>query len=198
MTFEEELEKAKYEHRLEIQRIVIDKVLFGIALLLLGAVINFGVEAYKSDEVEKKFRLEQQYKAAIELQQYAGSMLSNYSRSIAVQYDHKDFAVAHERLLESYVKSSNSVSFFFGEEFARANQLMVHMHLGLIKVDPKERRGFHELGVLVHGYHAEKLALELGIDREEKHGHLTVPKFNPDDAPEKLLVKLRNLWFSLP
>jgi len=60
-------EEAKYLHKLELRKIVIDKLLFGVLIALIGLVANIVLENYRSDLAKQKFILEKQFEAIREI-----------------------------------------------------------------------------------------------------------------------------------
>lgn len=63
MDFELEKQKASYIHKLEIRKLILDKLLFGFIIVALGFVANFFVEHYRSQSIKDRFVLEKRLEA---------------------------------------------------------------------------------------------------------------------------------------
>jgi len=63
MELQTEKEKAKYVHNLELRRLIVDKLLFGAVVVLIGGIANLLIENYKNDLSKERFIVERQYEA---------------------------------------------------------------------------------------------------------------------------------------
>jgi hypothetical protein len=81
MTLDEEKLKLDYEHRLQAQRIVIEKGLLGILLAIAVLAANMLIENFKSDLSRQRFLLE--------------------SRLVALQALRESYSVLSDHMLEA-------------------------------------------------------------------------------------------------
>ena len=61
MSIEEEKEKLRYAHLLELRKSFFDKILLGIILGLFGIIANLYIDVHKSELVSERFKLEVRY-----------------------------------------------------------------------------------------------------------------------------------------
>ncbi len=67
MTLEEEKAKARFEHRLAVRRLMLDKLVVGLIILGLGYFASIAVERYKAAEAGRQFLLEKRFEAVKEI-----------------------------------------------------------------------------------------------------------------------------------
>lgn len=193
-----DLEKIRLEHKLHVRRIILDKVLIGVVILIIGAVANYTLERYKSKETERRYRLTEQYKAALSVYEKAGALFTYYSQYSDDHVDAAQFKITHKAHIASFAKSVNEVDFLFSHQFTDINQLVLHVHLGLVddRIPDSERKDFHSLSILLFEIYKEKLAEEIGVDRDQKYTYIETIEMSPEDNPAEFLKKLRTLWIS--
>jgi hypothetical protein len=63
MDLNDEKEKAKFIYGLELRKLVLDKCLFGLIIVLLGVLANVAFERYRSSLNEQRFLLEKRLEA---------------------------------------------------------------------------------------------------------------------------------------
>ena len=63
MNLDEEKEKARFVYRLELRKIIVDKMLFGVILVIFGMITNILIENYRSDLTKDQFLLEERLNA---------------------------------------------------------------------------------------------------------------------------------------
>lgn len=188
------------EHKLHVRRIVLDKVLIGILIIIVGAVANYTLEKYKSKETERRYRLTEQYKAALTVYEKAGALHTHYSQYCDDQKGHSEFIASHKVHLDKFANAVNSVDFLFSHKFTDVNQLFLHVHLGLVddRIPVSGKKEFHDLAILLFERYKEELSEEIGIDRQKKYNDLRVLKMSSTDNPAAFVLKLKKQWISSP
>lgn len=63
MTIEPDKQKALFTHKLEIRKLIYDKVLFGLIILVIGFMANLLIEQYRSKSIKDRFILEKRLEA---------------------------------------------------------------------------------------------------------------------------------------
>ena len=90
------------------------------------------------------------------------------------------------------------MDFLFSRQFTDINQLILHVHLGLVdsRIPESERKGFHELSIKLFEIYKEKLAEEIGVDRDRKYVDIEIIEMSSEDNPAEFLKNLKTLWIS--
>ena len=136
----DKLEEIHLSHKLELRRIVIEKVFFGILLLLGALFANVLLEGYKSNEVKERFLIEQRLESAREI-------LSAHSNTTALIYPLLAKICSGDRIepddLENILVSArnfqaaiNSNTVLFGSDYEDVAHRTLNIHRGFAAVPP--------------------------------------------------------------
>ncbi|MCP4269078.1 MAG: hypothetical protein GY777_26475 [Candidatus Brocadiaceae bacterium] len=63
MDLNDEKEKAKFIYKLELRKLLIDKMLFGAIIVLIGVSANIVLERYRSGLTQERYLIEKKFKA---------------------------------------------------------------------------------------------------------------------------------------
>jgi hypothetical protein len=143
MTFQQEKLKIRYEHKLQVWRIVIEKALLGILLALGALAANVIMENYRSDLSRQRFLLESRLTALQALRESC-SPLTNHTWRLA--QDKKGTAeklslATYEEDLEKFMHLANMWNLLFSVRFNEAIERHFWTHQamarGLCEVKPE-------------------------------------------------------------
>lgn len=129
MTLEEEKLKVSYEHRLQLWRIVIEKVLLGILLGLVVLAADMLMEQFRSNLSRERFLLESRLTALQALRQ-SYSSLSTHMWYVA--HEKKELSekrlLAHGKNLDDFMHVANKWSLLFSERFTKGIDQHIWLH----------------------------------------------------------------------
>jgi hypothetical protein len=138
MTLQEEKEKALFEHRLEMRRVLIEKVLLGVLIGIAALLANVLMERFKSDLSQERFLLEARMAAVKDLRE-SYSSLNNYV--LRVKDETKPAEVtklrkAHAAELEKFGNLINRSGWLFSSESADAVARHGYIHTAISRGKP--------------------------------------------------------------
>lgn len=87
MELSDEKEKAQFAHKLEIKRIIIDKLLIGVIIFLCGFAANIALENYRNKLTTQKFFLEKKLDAIQAVSDAYSKMYDEYDRFTIQAYE---------------------------------------------------------------------------------------------------------------
>ena len=80
MEISDEKEKILYEHKLTVRRIIIEKILFLIAVIIVGFIANIMIEQYRQHQTQQRFFLEKKFDAVTNLRKDYATMLNFFGK----------------------------------------------------------------------------------------------------------------------
>ncbi len=135
MTLDEEREKANHAHNLEVKRILLDKLLFGVLIVLTGLIANMIFEGYKSDLAKTQFLLERRLEALKDLR-VSFSKLSHHAFAEAFDAGAPQ-AEAYAQEVGAFFHLINRWAFLFSEDFNRDLTHHAWIHQAIAAPDVK-------------------------------------------------------------
>lgn len=127
-TLDQEKEKLNFEHKLEIRRILIEKFLIAVILLIAAFLANMLVEKYKNNLIEKRFLLEKRLVAIDKLRGIYSELNIYFFRNAKMNdMTDKDWSDYNLKVLE-FGNYFNKVSVLFDErhEVRVQGHLLIH------------------------------------------------------------------------
>ena len=136
MNMSQEKDKILYEHKLTLRRIIIEKAIFLIVVIILGFIANILIERFREQQVQQRFFLEKKFDAIAALRNDYGRMIKLFSRfsfsqkkgELALPTDYKDQYLSS---FENLCDTQNHLGAILSDDFTE--QLLYHswIHLGI-------------------------------------------------------------------
>lgn len=166
-----EREKIEFEHRLKKRRIILDKALWAVVVVILGITANVVFENYKAGLVRERFFLERRYDAVQSIQDAFGDLFLNfdkftvYSKQFEIPPDYKEH---YRRALYNFIKVTNESSILLSEDCDRSAQYLILIFSGFFEKDVAKCRKYKEFGSDVGGWFMDNLLTDLGFKSTKK------------------------------
>jgi hypothetical protein len=119
MSVREEKAKLDYSHRLEMRRMLIDKLLIGALIVLTGLIANMVVEGYKSEMTKSQFLLDKRLTALKEMR-VVYSRLTKHANDLiySTKPDARpEFLKEYSKDVVAFIDIGNAWGFLFSERF---------------------------------------------------------------------------------
>jgi hypothetical protein len=137
MNINVEKAKAKFVYGLELRKIILDKVLFGILLLIFGMVTNVLLENYRNNLTKERFLLEQQLDAINNIKSAHDELVDIFDTA-TVGTHIKDKPISDEvkkqfqKKLDTFILQTNKFNVLFPKNFDRQMTFFVWSYSGSI------------------------------------------------------------------
>jgi hypothetical protein len=173
MNIDFEKEKAKYQHKLELFRLIIDRLLMGIILVGLGFAFNIALEDYKRKQTEQQFYLEKKFEAVNAIRTaYMKVFNAYYVSTIADKDKSKAFFFRKEPNIEyfdaivNFNETMTKYDIVLSERFfelAQANSVILE---GMYYKEPTQRYEYREFLYHIGEILTDQCRIELGLSSE--------------------------------
>jgi hypothetical protein len=133
MTIDESKEIAKFEHSLSVKRIIYEKVLLGLVLVLLAYIGNIYLENYKSTLTTQRFLLESRLTALKELQASHSVLTEKTLQVLAAHTDDMEWdKQSYQLSVLDFERTLNKWKLLFSKDFdiKATRHIWFHQALG--------------------------------------------------------------------
>lgn len=171
MGFSSEKEKVKFEHKLKIRRIILDKTLWGIVFIILGITANIVLEKYKADLTSERFFLEKKYDSALIMQKAMANLINQFQVYTLMNKKTdlpKDYLKKYSDSLLDFVETQNKSYLLFSEDYGKSSQYFILIFNQIILKDVSKWKAYREFLYDVAGWFHDTLCRELGLKSTNK------------------------------
>jgi hypothetical protein len=163
MDLEQEKEKARYEHRLEVRKIVIDKVLLGIIVLALGFFADMAIENYRRHSTEQQFFLEQKLDALKNIRKAYAAMNDAFDAFTLLNSTPEDYRQTFRNAIDSYNLATIEYGTLLSPQYLRNLDYHLWMYQAMDFEDVATQKQYREF--IYDLYHQFQVLskIELGI-----------------------------------
>jgi hypothetical protein len=162
-----EQEKTLYAHKLDVRKLVIDKLLIGALLIIVGFAANFTIEQYRARSTKERFLLEKKLEAMQLINQDYFSMHQTFI-SLAQK---EDLIQGHYTLLNKKLNSFISVwtnnNVISSTHFSKQMEYMTWLYTALFKKDLANMRVYRVFFFDVYATFNSLVREEMGFPRNE-------------------------------
>jgi len=203
-----EKEKAKYIHKLELRRLIIDKILFGVIIVLIGLAANFILEQYRSKLTKQRFILEKRLEAINSIKEAYEDMhnlwdvftltCNKVPPALPVNYKEQ-----YEEKINNFLLQSNRWNLLFSKEFGDKLGYYVWIHTAANYMDIKnfcrlkeEVRNKHRAFIVyLHEQFLSLCQAYLGLQGEKGQVQFTLEEWPHEKADRLGAVKFYEVNF---
>ena len=163
-----------FEHRLQLKRIIIDKVLLGLVLASFALLSDFLIEGYKSNEARNRFILEQRVASLKAIRQNFSEAAHDVSSlsGLACQkkeISNSDVDAAAEKARMFLVSISDNNMLLSGG-FSEVGVSMANIQLGILGNLSSKECLYRNFVSDVNVHFSRALRDELGLDKSDEKG----------------------------
>jgi hypothetical protein len=161
-----EIEKAEFEHKLKVRQIILDKMLWGVVVIILGITANIVLERYKANLTNEKFFIEKKFDAVLNIQDAFSELLGKFERFTLTDERFglpKDYSQIYADSLSNFVIKLNKSHLLLSEDFKQCAQYFIFIFSGFNQKDISKCRNYREFAYDVSGWFNEALLRELGF-----------------------------------
>ena len=174
MDLDSEKEKARYSFKLEIIKVVTDKLLLGLVLGLIGFAFNLALENYKTIQIERQFYLEKKLAAINTINEAYQRVITSYSMIILPDNDKaKPLLEASNEQESEYYKSvislANTASrngILLSKKFSKLAQIQILIFEGIYYKDRAKRGDYFNFILHLTDMFTNHLIVEMGQPSE--------------------------------
>jgi hypothetical protein len=189
----QEKEKAKYIHRLEVRRLILDKVLFGIVLIAIGLMANMFIEQYRSNLTEQRFFLVKKYQAVEEIRKAYGELFEltdSYTLDVTAYVLPEDYRSSFKQSIDNLTLIYNKWNMLLPKEFNDEINYHVWLYLGVFYKDIANfRKGKYgditQHRLFLNDLHEQLIVAckdVLGVKEHTSQGVFTLKKISFEEA----------------
>jgi len=159
-----EKEKARYTHKLEIRKLVIDKIILGAIIVALAFVGNMLFEKYRSSLTEQRFFLEKKFDALNQVRREFSEMLQLFSFCTrkSAQEPPKDYQKKFHQSIEDAVLAVNSASLLLPLELEKELEFNIWIHSAIHFKDVAKCKDYREFVSYLFDQFMNSLKIEAG------------------------------------
>lgn len=172
MDIQLEKEKASYIHKLEIRKLIIDKLFFGFIILVIGFTANFLLEHYRSRSTRERFVLEKRLEAVQKVSQ-AYMNMHNAFDSITLKTSMTD---EDKKLLDGatqkYIDLWTEWSVILSKKYRRELDYITWIYIGLKSHDLQTMQGYRKYLIDLYYKFNAMCQEELGLLEEAEFATL--------------------------
>ena len=115
---DDDKEKARYLYRLELRKLIVDKLFLGLILVVLGYVANITIEEYRAKSARDVFLLQKRLEAVTAVRAAYADMFDNFdSFTLLGTPLPKDYRKQYKKSIDAFSVSQNRWSTLFPPEF---------------------------------------------------------------------------------
>ncbi|MFH0957461.1 MAG: hypothetical protein V1897_02040, partial [Pseudomonadota bacterium] len=173
MDLDTEKEKAKYLHKLELVRLIIDRLLIGLILVAIGFGFNLALEDYKRKQIEHQFYLERKLEAVNSIREayikafntYYWTTISDKDKAKSLLFRGEPDTEYHNTIvnLGLAVSKYNILLSRYFFDLATANTIMLE---GIYYKEPLKRIEYREFVYHLAQVFSNQSRIELGLSPE--------------------------------
>lgn len=123
--------KALFVHRLELRKLVVDKILLGLVVLVLGFMANLLLERYKSQSIQERFLLEKRLEAVQNVSQAYMGMHNAFDRITLQPALAADDPARLEQATQAYIDAWTEWGIILSRTFRLQQDYITWIYLGL-------------------------------------------------------------------
>jgi hypothetical protein len=143
MDIEMEKQKLKYAFRLDMKKMIVDKLLLGLVILTVGFFANMAIERYRSSLTEAKFLLEKRLEAVQAICKAYSDMFNTYDEATVVRKPVKKVKERFVRQTSSFQESATRWGVTLSKEFSLQLNYFAWIYIALQEhLDTEKYRDF--------------------------------------------------------
>jgi len=131
--------KLLLDHRLQVRRLLLDRVLIGLLLVILGFVSSFLLEKYKAQSTQSQFFLEKRLGAATDIRAKLSKVTGAYFAASTAPCQGRPISPkevqALRAVLAQLIEALNSSAILLATDYSNSANLVVNVFVG-IAADP--------------------------------------------------------------
>jgi len=202
MTLDEEKEKARYIHNLGIKKLIIDKLVFGLVVVILGFIASMFIENYKnklalyiedhrSQLISDRFFVQKKYEAVTKIWDAHSDMLYNFDR---FAYKHNDnlpqnYAVKYKESIINAMNLNNELQCLMSTGFDKKAHRYIALHLGVHKNDFSNWRNYGPFLESMSFRFLNELKKEVGLKYDEKSLTFKIDYRSLEDQNQRSIIE---------
>src|SRR5712692_7139337 len=132
-----EKEKARYVHRLEVRKLIIDNLFLGLILFALAFVANMAIERYRSESTREAFLLQKRLEAVSAVRAAYAQMFDNFD-SFTLNREGsrpRDYRERYSKSISAFALSQDRWSTLLSPEFNAQLDFHLWAHLAFLARD---------------------------------------------------------------
>ena len=187
-----EKEKAKYIHKLDLRRLIVDKILFGMIIVLIGLIANVIFEQYRSKLIEQRFILEKRLEAINSIKEAYEDMHNLWDIFTLMNETTlpKNYKEIYKEKINNFLLQSNRWNILFPKEFDDNLTYYAWIHSAIDESDivnyliiPKELLNRHRTFlVCLRGQFLSLCREYLGLQDEEDTDQFKLVEWSYEEA----------------
>src|SRR5712692_6501593 len=132
-----EKEKARYVHRLEVRKLIIDKLFLGLILFALAFAANMAIERYRSESTREAFLLQKRLEAVSAVRAAYAEMYDNFDSFTVIRKGErpKDYRERYNESIDAFALSQSRWSTLLSPEFNAQLDFHLWTHLAFLDRD---------------------------------------------------------------
>lgn len=144
MEFKSEKEKLQFQHRQDLRKLVVDKLLIGIILIVLGFIVNMLLENYKSDSIRDRFLLEKKLEAIQKISNAYMEMNNAFdSATLAETLSAEDHANL-DGVVQHYISEWTNWAVILSTSYRKQLDYITWLYLGMASYELTQMRAYRE------------------------------------------------------
>ncbi len=167
-----EIEKIKFSHKLEVRRILLEKLLLGVLIALIGFVANVLFENYRDKLSQDRFLLEKRLDAVQKIRKAYDKMHSTFMEWTIDNNLHlpDDYKNKYNEILADFTTVANSNTILISKEFTKQINavLWIYQAFNYTDIANGTKYRFFAKDINEAFNHACKKELELNIPENQK------------------------------
>lgn len=200
MDLETEKEKALYEHKLAIRRLLLEKILFGTLLALVGIVGNVYYEKYRSELAQERFLLEKRSEAVNAIRDAYGQLQGTFMKLTTpetIKNPPPDCEQAYDKKIQELTDAANKWSVMLSPEFNEKINSFVWIHDGFHGRGIVHCAQYRLFAVNLHTLFESCCRVELGLNKKLPDDNFHFKEMSWEEASGLTAKKYLNLQYGI-
>lgn len=144
MVGENEKQQALYIHKLEIRKIVLDKLLVGALVIIVGFAANFAIERYRVQSTKERFLLEKRLEAIQLITNAYMSMQNNFDSSMNKSYISDGDKIKLRKDVDDFISVWTQNCVILSEHFTLQMDFVTWNYIALASLDLEIMKQYKE------------------------------------------------------
>ena len=165
MDIDLEKEKARYIHKLEIRKLIIDKMFLGVIILAIGFVGNMYFETYRSQLSDQRFEYEKKLEAINAVRSAFAKMYQNFNSFSDIDTTPelpKDYGDKFNRSIDNVIYTTNSVDVLLSPSLEHEVEFNIWIYTAFHYQDVAKSHEYRDFASYLFDQFMESCKIEVG------------------------------------
>lgn len=163
----EENPQLRYEHKLQLQRLILDKLLIGLLILIVGFAANLIIERYRVQSTRERFLLEKKLEAIQKISEAYFSMHNTFDGLMLRTHLNDGHYKSMRTQIDDFINVWTHNSVILSSRFTKQMDYVTWIYIALAGMELEKMRDYRVFFFDVYSRFYSLTKEELGLEQEE-------------------------------